>query len=72
MAVGFYRIRGWRIAPNIYTQTQLFEVSIWGGFWRGFGEVLERDFGEQKYQKCCVLQGFLIATIKKPLVFLGF
>ena len=26
----------------IYTQTQLFEVSIWGGFWRGFGEVLER------------------------------
>ena len=27
----------------IYTQTQLFEVSIWRGFWRGFGEVLERS-----------------------------
>ena len=56
----------------IYIQTQLFGISILDLFWRGFGEVLERDFGEQKLQKHCVLQWFLIATIKKPLVFLGF
>ena len=41
-------------------------------FWRGFGEVLERDLGDQKLQKHCVLQCFLIATIKIPKVFLGF
>ena len=40
----------------IYTQTQLFEVSIWGGFWRGFGEVSGEIFREQKSQKHCVLQ----------------
>ena len=56
----------------IHTQTQLFEVSISGGFWRGFGEVLERDLGDQKLQKHCVLKCFLIATIKIPKVFLGF
>ena len=56
----------------IYTQTQLFQVSIWRGFWRGFGEVSERDFGEQKSQNSCVLQWFLMVTIKNPLVFLGF
>ena len=61
------------LLPNhIYIQTQLFGISILDLFWRGFGEVLERDFGEQKLQKHCVLQWFLIATIKKPLVFLGF
>ena len=53
----------------IYTESQLLRISILERFWRGFGEVLERDFGEQKLQKHCVLQWFLIATIKKPLVF---
>ena len=36
------REAGGLLQNAIYTQTQLFEVSIWGGFWRGFGEVLER------------------------------
>ena len=67
-----------QVAPKCYiyiyvhTQTQLFEVSIWGGFWRGFGEVLGRDFGKPKFQNSCVLQWFLTATIKHSLVFLGF
>jgi len=32
----------------IYTQTQLFRTSILKRFWRGSGEVLERNFREQK------------------------
>ena len=63
------------LLPNhiyIYTKTQLFRISILERFWRGLGEVLERDFYQKKLQKHCVLQWFLIATIKKPLVFLGF
>ena len=53
-------------------QTQLFEVSIWGGFWWGFGEVLERDADKQKFQNMYVLLWFLMATIKNSLGFLGF
>ena len=56
----------------IYTQTQLFRISILERFWRGSGEVLERDLGDQKSQNTSVLQRFLIATIKNSLVFLGF
>ena len=61
-----------RLLPNhiyIYIQKLNFSESL---FWRGFGEVLERDLGDQKLQKHCVLQCFLIATIKIPKVFLGF
>ena len=52
----------------IYTQTQLFGIRNLEGFWRGFGE----DPGDQKLQKHCVLQWFLIATIEKHMFFLGF
>ena len=69
----FALILGWRIAPKSYIYIYIRKLNFLGSlFWRGFGEVLERDFGEQKLQKHCVLQWFLIATIKKSLVFLGF
>ena len=47
----------------IHTKTQLFRISILDLFWRGFGEVLKRDFGEEKLQKPYVLYWCLIATI---------
>ena len=52
----------------IYTKTQHFRISILERFWRGFGEVPKRDFGEQKSQNSCVLQCFLMVTIKHSLV----
>ena len=56
----------------IYTQTQLFEVSILERFWRGSGEVLERDLETRIIKKHKVFIGFSIESIKKQLVFLGF
>ena len=69
----FCRILGWRIPPICYIYIHIRKLNFLGSlFWRGFGEVLERDLGDQKLQKHCVLQCFLIATIKIPKVFLGF
>ena len=57
----------------IYIYIYIRKLNFLGSlFLRGFGEVLERDLGDQKLQKHCVLQCLLIATIKIPKVFLGF
>ena len=56
----------------MYTQSQLFRIPILERFWRGSGEVLERDLETRIIKKPKVFIGCSIESIKKPMVFLGF
>ena len=62
-----------QVAPKSYIYIYIRKLNFLESlFWRGFGEVLERDLGYQKSQNSYVLQWFLTATIENSLVFLGF